>query len=68
MIWKLPKQLLAFINSAFQELKYITFPSRKETFKLGSIVISTSLIFALGLYFLDWFFQVLRNLLTTIRV
>ena len=68
MILKWPKQLVSFIRSAFQELKYVSFPSRPETLKLGSVVISTSIAFAIGLYFTDWLFQVLRNLLTNINI
>lgn len=68
MIFKWLKQLGSFIKSAFVELKFINFPTRMDTFKTGSIVITTSVVFATALYLIDWLFQVLRNLLTSINV
>lgn len=68
MILNRLKQLFNFIKSAFVELKFISFPTRSDTFKTGSVVILTSVFFATALYFIDWLFQVLRNLLTSVNI
>lgn len=68
MIIKLIKQFLKYLKASIRELKLVSFPTKKDTFKLGSIVLFTSILFGLTLYFLDWLFQVLRNLLTTINI
>ncbi|HOY46062.1 MAG TPA: preprotein translocase subunit SecE [Candidatus Dojkabacteria bacterium] len=68
MFLKLPKQLLGFIRSAIAELKFISFPTKADTFKLGTVVITTSLVLSILLYFTDWLFQILRNLLTSINI
>lgn len=68
MFLKMPKQLIGFIRSAIAELKFISFPTKADTFKLGTVVISTSLVLSILLYFTDWLFQILRNLLTSINI
>lgn len=68
MFLKMPKQLIGFIRSAIAELKFISFPTKADTFKLGTVVITTSLVFSILLYFTDWLFQILRNLLTSINI
>lgn len=68
MFLKMPKQLIGFIRSAIAELKFISFPTKADTLKLGTVVISTSLVLSILLYFTDWLFQILRNLLTSINI
>jgi|GEM_PF-5413982 len=68
MFLKMPKQLIGFIRSAIAELKFVSFPTKADTFKLGTVVISTSLVLSILLYFTDWLFQILRNLLTSINI
>lgn len=68
MIKDIPKKIFGFFKAVFAELKLIEFPSRKVTLKTGNMVIFISLAFGLSLYLIDWLFQVLRNLLTSINI
>lgn len=68
IIIKTINKIFNFLRSAFGELKFVTFPTRAETLKLGSIVLGVSAIFGLSLYLIDWLFQVLRNLLTSVNI
>lgn len=67
MITSLPKKLIDFIRGAFSELKFVNFPQRKDTWRLGNIVILMSFILGLGLYLTDWLFLVIRNLITNVK-
>jgi preprotein translocase SecE subunit len=67
MIKDVPNKILKFFKAVFAELRLVEFPSRKTTFRTGNTVILISAVFGLGLYLLDWLFQVLRNLLTSIK-
>jgi len=64
----LPKKLINFLRAAYRELKFVEFPSRKETWRLGNVVILISVLFGTALYLTDWFFQVIRNLITSIKL
>ncbi len=68
MIQDIFDKLLGFIKAVFAELKFVEFPSRKETLKIGNTVILFSIVLATSLYLLDWLFLVLRNLLTSIQI
>ena len=68
MITSLPRKFFNFLRSAFRELKFVNFPSRQATWKLGNIVILMSAVFATALYLTDWLFQVIRNLITSIKL
>ncbi len=68
IIIKSIKKFFNFLRSALGELKFVTFPTKAETLKLGTIVLGVSAVFGLGLYLIDWLFQVLRNLLTSVNI
>lgn len=68
MIKDIPNKIWKFFQSVVAELRLVEFPSRKKTLQLGNLVLLVSALFGLGLYLLDWLFQTLRNLLTTIQV
>ena len=61
-------KVVSFIKSVFSELKFVEFPTRKETLKIGNTVLTFSIVAGTCLYLLDWLFQVLRNLLTSIKI
>ena len=60
-------KVLGFLKSVFTELKFVEFPTRKETIRLSSIVLLISIIFGLALYFSDWGLQALRNIITSFK-
>jgi preprotein translocase SecE subunit len=68
MIQDIFDKVVGFIKAVFSELKFVEFPTRKETLKIGNTVIMFSIVFATCLYMLDWLFQVLRTLLTSIKI
>lgn len=62
------KKFIKFLKNAVRELKLVDFPSRKETFKTGNIVILISVLSALSFYLIDLLFIVIRNFLTSINL
>ena len=60
-------KVLNFLKSVFTELKFVEFPTRKETIRLSSIVLFISIVFGMALYFSDWGLQALRNLITAFK-
>ena len=68
MIQDIFDKVIGFIKAVFTELKFVEFPTRKAAFKIGNTVIMFSIVFGVCLYLLDWLFQVLRNLLTSIKI
>ena len=61
------KKVLGFFKAILAELKLVEFPNRKTTLHIGNTVILISVMFGVSLYLIDWLFQVLRNLLTSIK-
>ncbi len=68
MIKNIPNKIIKFLRSTLNELKLVEFPSRKVAIKTGNLVVVISLVSSLGLYLLDWLFQVLRTLLISINI
>jgi preprotein translocase SecE subunit len=60
-------KVFEFLKSVFSELKFVEFPTRKETIRLSSIVLLISTVFGISLYLSDWALQTLRNLLTSFK-
>jgi len=60
-------KVIGFLKSVFTELKFVEFPTKKETIRISSIVLLISIIFGLALYFSDWGLQALRNLITSFK-
>jgi preprotein translocase SecE subunit len=67
MIKDIPGKIYRFLKAVVSELRLVEFPSRKATFRAGNTVILVSFVMGICLYFLDWFFQILRNALTSIK-
>jgi preprotein translocase SecE subunit len=68
MIKDIPRKIWGFLKAVFAELKLVEFPTRKVTFKTGNVVLAISFLLGLSLFLIDWLFQVLRNLLTSISI
>ena len=60
-------KVFSFLKSVFTELKFVEFPTRKETIRLSSVVILMSILLGLALFLTDWGFQALRNLITSFK-
>ncbi len=60
-------KVVNFLKSVFTELKFVEFPTRKQTIRLSSVVILISVLLGLLLFLSDWGLQTLRNLITSFK-
>jgi len=60
-------KVVNFLKSVFTELKFVEFPTRKQTIRLSSVVILISILLGLLLFLSDWGLQTLRNLITSFK-
>ena len=60
-------KVVNFIRSVFQELKFVEFPTRKETIRLTGVVLMISVVMGMALYLSDYGLQALRNLITSFK-
>jgi len=65
-ILQLPKKIINFLKSIYQELRLVDWLSRKDTIRYTSIVLLIMIIFGLSLAVIDKIFTlVIIKLLTT---
>lgn len=60
-------KVVNFLKSVFTELKFVEFPTRKQTIRLSSVVILISILLGLLLFLSDLGLQTLRNLITSFK-
>jgi len=60
-------KVVNFLKSVFTELKFVEFPTKKDTIRLSTIVILISILFGMALFLSDWGLQTLRNLITSFK-
>ena len=60
-------KVVNFLKSVFTELKFVEFPTRKQTIRLSSVVILISVLLGLLLFLSDLGLQTLRNLITSFK-
>lgn len=60
-------KVVSFLKSVFTELKFVEFPTRKQTIRLSSVVLLISILLGLALFLTDWSLQTLRNLITSFK-
>jgi preprotein translocase SecE subunit len=67
-IFKLPRKILDFIISVFQEMRLVEWLSRRQTLNLTAVVFACTIIFSILLASLDRIFNLLVSKILTIAI